>query len=385
MRRPTLDCYAITPPGIEGVAARELALLGVRPGATEPGGVAFRATPSQLYAANLHLRTASRILVRIAEFPAVAFHELERRANRVPWERYIAPGRLVHFRVTSRKSKLYHQEAIAERLQAAAGRRARNGLAAGEARPDAEDGEPDGGGQQIFVVRLVHDRVVISADSSGEPLHRRGYRLAGGKAPLRETIAAGMLLAVGYDGSVPLLDPMCGSGTIPIEAGLIARRIPPGHDRRFAFEHWPAFNAGLWASLKERGRNLVLPRAPAGILGSDRDRGVIAAARANAERAGVGEDVTFRECSLSGIEPSEGPGLVVTNPPYGERLGDRDQLRNLYAQFGHVLRRQCAGWTVAMLSARRELAAQVGFQFEPRFLTSNGGIRVRLLNALVGD
>ena len=385
MRRPTLDCYAITPPGIEGVAARELAALGVRPGVTEPGGVAFRATTSQLYAANLHLRTANRVLVRIAEFPAVAFHELERRANRVPWEAYIAPGRPVRFRVTSRKSKLYHQEAVAERLQAAADRQARGIPVAGETQPAGDDEEPDGGGQQIFVVRLVHDRVAISADSSGELLHRRGYRQAGGKAPLRETIAAGMLLAAGYDGSVPLLDPMCGSGTIPIEAGLIARKIPPGRHRRFAFEHWPEFNAGLWASLKERGRNQVLPHPPSEILGSDRDQGVIAAARDNAGRAGVSEGVTFRECSLSEIEPPGGPGLVLTNPPYGERLGDRDQLRNLYSQFGNVLRRRCPGWTVAMLSARRELAAQVGLRFESSFRTSNGGIGVQLVRALVGD
>src|SRR5688572_33074758 len=220
------DCFAITPPGVEHLTAAELAGLGIGSDATEPGGVAFRATTRQLYAAKLALRTASRIVVRLAEFPARAFYELERKAGRVPWDTVLAPGAPVRFRVSSRKSRLYHLDAIAQRLAAVAGAPA--------------DGEPDDEAQ-LFLVRVLRDVVTISADSSGALLHRRGYRLATAKAPLRETLAAAMIRGSGWNRSSPLVDPMCGSGTIVIEAAMIARNIAPGISRKFAFEKWPGF------------------------------------------------------------------------------------------------------------------------------------------------
>ena len=179
------SCYAVTPPGVEALTASELAQVAIVPGALVPGGVEFEATTQQLYAANLELRTASRIVVRMAEFPARAFYELERKAKRVPWGEFLAPGSPVRFRVTSRKSRLYHLDGIAERL-----RNCVNGtsLATDETEEDSDAAE------QLFVVRVLRDIVTISADSSGALLHRRGYRLAGAKAPLRETLAAAMLL-----------------------------------------------------------------------------------------------------------------------------------------------------------------------------------------------
>ena len=338
-------------------------------GETEPGGVSFRAGHAGLYAANLHLRVASRVLVRIGAFHASAFHELERHAARLPWREFVTSGSPVAFRVTSRKSRLYHQDAIAQRLLASAG--------------GATPSTSEEGAAQEFIVRLFRDECTVSADASGELLHRRGYRMATAKAPLRETLAAAMLVGAGWDGSSPLVDPMCGSGTIPIEAALLARRIPPGMARRFAFMGWPGFDESLWERLLRQARERVLPSAPAPILGSDRDAGAVAASVANAERAGVGGDVGWRRAAISAMTPPSGRGWIVTNPPYGVRVGERRDLRDLYAQLGNVARRCCPGWEVAFLAAHPELERQTGIDQAVRFTTENGGIRVRLVQGSV--
>jgi putative N6-adenine-specific DNA methylase len=393
-----LDCYAIAHPGAEAVTAAELAALGLAPGATEPGGVEFRTDLEGVWRANLELRTAARVLVRVAEFRASAFAELERRANRVPWGDWLAPGAAVRFRVTSRKSRLYHQDAVAERLHAAVARAVSGTHVAPPSAAPAASGDDDGGADvgQLFVVRLFRDRCTVSVDSSGELLHRRGYRLAVAKAPLRETLAAAMLLGAGWDGGAPLVDPFCGSGTIPIEAALLARRIPPGLHRAFAFERWPGFDAVRWNALRATARAAIRAVAGVPILGADRDPGAIRAATSNAERAGVAADVTFRRAPLSALEPpdpaseasrdpsAEAPGWLVTNPPYGVRVGERHRVRDLYAQLGHVARRRLPGWRVAFLSTHPELEAQTGLALAPRWLTSNGGIRVRLVSGTVG-
>ena len=366
-------CYAITPPGVEHLTAAELLRHGITPGDTEPGGVAFQATLPQLYTANLALRTANRIIVRVAAFPARAFYELERKAKRVPWADYLEPGEPVRFRVTSRKSRLYHQDAVAERLAAVVGSEP-VGLSGGH-----DEEEEDGDTGQLFLVRIVRDMVTISADSSGALLHRRGYRQATGRAPLRETLAAAMLLGAGYDGSQTLLDPFCGSGTIPIEAALLARRIAPGLRRAFAFEQWPGFDAVQWATLREEASSQILPAAPAPILGSDRDQGAIDAARGNAERAGVAGDVGFRLAPLSEMAPPTGPGLLITNPPYGVRVGGGADLRDLYARLGSLFRERAAGWTLAVLSSDPMLTGQLGVALASRWESNNGGIGVRLL------
>ncbi len=358
------DCYAITAPGIETVTARELTALGLAPTAVEPGGVSFRSKAAGLYAANLELRTASRVLVRIGRFHASSFHALERRAGRVSWDRFLAPGGAPEFRVTSRKSRLYHQDAVVQRLGAVAGRRR-----------EGEGAEV----RQLFVVRFFRDECTISADSSGVLLHRRGYRQEAGEAPLRETLAAAMLLESGWDGRAPLADPFSGSGTIPIEAALIARQIPPGLARGFAFERWPELDAYGWKRLRDAARSRVLERAPGPIVGADRDARAIGVARDNAERAGVGGDVELRRAAVTAFEPAGPAGHIVTNPPYGVRVGERTKLRGLYARFGEVVRTRCPDWQVTMLSPRRELEHATGLRLEPRFLTSNGGIRVRLV------
>jgi putative N6-adenine-specific DNA methylase len=329
-------------------------------------------------AANLWLRTASRVLVRVAEFRAKTFFELERSARKIEWERFVADGSGVRFRVTCRKSKLYHSGAVAQRFAEAVAHRVSSATVGAAVRDDEEEAPSPG---QLFVVRFLHDVCTVSADSSGELLHRRGYRQALAKAPLRETLAAAMLLGAGWNGAVPLADPMCGSGTIPIEAARLARRIAPGRDRRFAFLDWPETNLADWKARVDRAREGELPRSPVDIFGGDRDAGAIDASRANAERAGVHSDIAFQPQPISALSAADGSGLMISNPPYGTRVGERDRLRNLYAQLGNVVRQKRPEWTLALLLSDRQLEAQVGLPFRDVFDTRNGGIPVRLVMA----
>lgn len=375
------ECFAIVTPGLEETAAREMRALGLREVVAEAGGVNCRADDADLLRANLHLRSVSRILVRAASFKAKSFAELERRAKAVPWTSYLRPGGRAALRVTCRKSRLYHSDAVAERLARAIGAAAR-GATVGRVRESAPDDAEGVAGdmQQLFVVRLDRDVCTISADSSGELLHRRGYRLATAKAPIRETIAAAVLLALGYDGSVPLVDPMCGSGTFPIEAALIARNIPPGMNRAFVCEFWPGFDAAAAQRLRSAARaGIGPPGAHAPILASDRDAGAVSAAAANAERAAVAGDIAIARCALSASQPPPTPGLLVCNPPYGVRVSERKALRDLYAQIGNLARSRFAGWRVALILAERSLETHTGLPLETILSFSNGGIGVRLV------
>ena len=321
--------------------------------------------------------------MRVAQFRATAFHELERLSRGVNWELLVAPGSAVRLRVTCRKSRLYHSDGVAQRVGDAIKRCVKSVTITGAKRDADDDSEveaPDPGAQ-LFLVRFERDVCTISVDSSGELLHRRGYRLATAKAPLRETLAAAMLLAVGYDGSRPFMDPMCGAGTLAIEAALLARRIAPGLERGFSCERWPGAPVRKFAQLRAAARAEILPRAAAPIIASDRDAGGAAAALANAERAGVAANIEIRRGALSGITPPPGRGMLLTNPPYGVRASSGGEVRNLYAQLGNVARAKCAGWTLAFLAADRAMEAQLKLPLTEALKFKNGGIPVRLMRA----
>lgn len=374
-----MSAFAVTAPGLETLCAAELASIGIHGKAVE-GGVAWTGDLASVMRANLWSRVASRVLVRVAEFRATAFFELELNAKKIPWKRFVPVGGSVELRVTARKSKLYHTGAIAQRLGDALAKSVK-GATAGASKADEDDDAAESI-RQLFVVRFAHDVATVSVDSSGVLLHRRGYRQAVAKAPLRETLAAAVLLGSGWDGTTPLTDPMCGSGTIAIEGALIARRLAPGRARDFAFMRWPEFDAAAWEAMRADARARELERAPVAIQGFDRDEGAIAAARANAERAGVAADVQLAVQPVSAIDDAGGAGLVASNPPYGVRVGEAERLRNLYAQLGNVLRDKRPGWRLALLSANPQLERQTQVMLESRFATSNGGIPVRLV---VGD
>lgn len=368
MATAPFTCFAIAAPGLEPIVATELARLGERP-RVEDGGVSWEGDARSMMRANLWLRTASRVLVRVARFRAAEFYELERRAKKIEWERFIAPGVLPDFRVTAHKSRLYHSDAIAQRLTLATATR--------KAHPMARPAEK---ASQLFVVRVVRDNFEISADTSGELLHMRGYRTEVAKAPLRETLAAALLLASEWDGHTPLLDPFCGSGTIPIEGALIARRIAPGAQRRFSFMLWPDFYEPAWRRLLDDAHS-GQRRPGSALLGSDRDAGAVEASIANAERAGVAGDIAFSRQVVSAIEAPGPAGLIATNPPYGVRVSGGDDVRNLYAQLGKVLRARFSGWRVSAYVPNAALARQARLPFTTLYKTSNGGINVSALGA----
>ncbi|MFN2637241.1 MAG: class I SAM-dependent RNA methyltransferase [Gemmatimonadaceae bacterium] len=380
-----LDIFAQAAPGLEPIVARELKALGMKPH-KEIGGAGFRAEMRGVYAANLWLRSASRVIVRLGDFHASSFHELERHAKRLPWSRFLPLTGAVRVRVTCRKSQLYHSDAVAERILSAISRVAPQGLelhhdaGAEEAVETESVGETRQRDTQLFIVRISNDRCEISADSSGDLLHRRGYKKEVGKAPLRETLAAAMVLASAWKSDEPLLDPMCGSGTIPIEAALIGRGIAPGLQRRFQFMNWPGFEVERWNSLLESARGSA--KSFTGLIrGADRDNGVVAAAQRNASRAGVGDCIEFVAAPLSASLASrngEPGGWVITNPPYGVRVGEAGALRDLYAALGAGVATK-GGWRMGVLVADQALERQGRLPLRTRFTTKNGGIPVRYL------
>ena len=375
-----LECFAAVAPGLEPLALAEAQRLGLPPRAEE-GGVAWSGDIRSVIAANVGLRIASRVLVRVAEFDARSFIELERWARRIPWTLSVAPGANVRFRVTCRKSRLYHSDAVAQRLGDAVSRAVAGVRTEADSAGDDEVLDRDA---TLFVVRFYRDRCTVSADASGALLHRRGYRQATAKAPLRETLAAALVAASGWDGTAPLIDPMCGSGTIPIEAALMARRIPPGARRAFAVETWPGVSAELSRAVRAELGARALGAAPGAIVGSDRDAGAIDSARDNAARAEVASDVTLSVHSISAMPlPEAGHGWIVSNPPYGVRVGESARVRDLWAQLGNVLRRRAPGWRVTLLSPDAALERQLQIPMRLVARTTNGGIPVRIVTGEV--
>ncbi|CAN5668997.1 RNA methyltransferase [soil metagenome] len=382
--RDTLQIFAVAAPGLEELLTRELHGLGLNATAI-PGGAEWEGSLTDVHRANLHSRLATRVLVRVAEFRARTFFELERHAGKVPWDRFLNREQPLHLRVSCKKSKLYHEGAVAERLRRAAEQRV-GPLATAEVSTDEDE---IGGTTQLVVVRFLHDRCTMSADTSGEALYRRGYRQALARAPLRETLAAALLHASGWHESQSLLDPMCGSGTIPIEAALLARNIAPGIanaqliPRAYAFQSWPDHDAVMWEGAVEQARSGIREVRTVAIQASDRDAGAVQAATANAQRAGVLDALTIQQSSLSSVSPPAEPGWLLTNPPYGLRVSERSELRNLYAAIGRLARESLSDWNIGILAADDRLAAQLGIRFREAFHTRNGGIPVRFLTGEV--
>jgi putative N6-adenine-specific DNA methylase len=380
-----MEIFVATAPGLESIAAGEAKPLGAR-GNQEQGGISFTGDHRLLYLANLHLRTPSRVIVRLGRFHASTFYELERRAKKIAWQNFLPAKTSVGLRVTCHKSRLYHSDAVAERILSAMSAVSANFRVADASAANDEDGERGSdvaeNQMQLFVVRIVNDQCEISADSSGALLHRRGYRQEVAKAPLRESLAAAMVLASGWSAGDPLIDPLCGSGTIPIEAAMIARRIAPGLRREFQFMRWPSFDAGLWKELVTNAESEIRA-VPTSIRGADRDAGAIAAATRNAERAGVASDIDFAARALSAsLDALDAEGRreawILTNPPYGIRVGEGGDLRNLYARLGSAVKHK-PGRRLGVLTDDVRLARQVGVPLRSRFETRNGGIPVSFL------
>ncbi len=357
------EIFIATAPGLEAVLWEEVKSLRFRAAKQVPGGVTVNGNWRDAWRANLKVRGANKVLARINVFRVFHLTELEKRARRVPWGDVLRAD--VPFRVeaTCRTSKIYHSGAAAQRIEKAI----REELGA----------QPEEDAPVTVMARVENDLCTISVDTSGELLHKRGFKVAVNKAPLRETMAALFLRQCGYVGTEPVVDPMCGSGTFVIEAAEIAASLQPGRERHFAFEQLATFDPEVWNEMR---REPPTGKPDFLFYGSDRDAGAIEMSRANAARASVADLIEFRHHAVSDLMPPPGPpGLVIVNPPYGDRVGDKKRLEALYRALGETLRARFSGWRVGLVTNESWLAKATGLPFLPTTApVAHGGIRVTL-------
>jgi len=364
--KDTFEIFLMCAPGLEKALWAEARACGFKTAQYVPGGVTMKGGWPDVWRANLEIRGAGRVMATLGSFHAEQLSELDKRARRFPWRRFLRAD--VPFRVeaTCKQSRIYHSGAAAERVERA--------IAQELGAPLSEEAGV------LIRVRLEDNVCTLGIDTSGELLHKRGHKEAVAKAPMRETMAALFLRQCGYDGQEPVVDPMCGSGTFVIEAAEIASRLNPGRSRHFAFEHLATFDAPAWDALRAASRDGGVPMPSLRFYGSDRDAGAIAMSRANAARAGVSAITEFRQLDVSDLAaPAGPPGLVIANPPYGERIGDKTQLRILYRTLGDTLLKRFRGWRVGIITSDAALARASGLPFlEPSAPVSHGGLRVTL-------
>jgi putative N6-adenine-specific DNA methylase len=356
------EIFLVAIPGLEGPLCAEARAHGFK-AKSVPGGVTLKGGWPEVWRANLELRGPSRVIARLGAFRAVHLSQLDKRARDFPWSNVLRPDVPFRVDVSCKASKIYHSGAAAQRIERAI---------------TEELGAPVSTEADLCLkVRIENNNCTIGVDTSGELLHKRGHKRAVAKAPMRETMAALFLRQCGFDGTEPLVDPMCGSGTFVIEAAEIAAGLMPGRSRHFAFEQLATFDAAAWQAMREaHGRTATDFR----FYGSDKDAGALRMSRDNAERAGVADITEFKECAIEDAEPPDGPtGLVIVNPPYGDRIGTKGQIKSLYRALGHTLLTRFSGWRVGLITSEPQLAEATGLPFtltaEP---VLHGGLRVTL-------
>ncbi len=365
--------------GIEPVLADELRALGA--GHVEPGrgGVHFRGDRALLYQANLWLRTAIRVLRPILEVNVASPDELYEAIRSLDWSQYLTPEHTLAVDCNVRDSRITHSKYAALRVKDAICDQfiERQGR-----RPNVDVEEPMIG----LNLHIYRDRAVLSLDSSGESLHKRGYRPIQTRAPLNEALAAALVLLTDWHGERPFADPLCGSGTLPIEAAWLALRRPPGLTRkRFGFQGWMDFDIGLWTSLRDEARRGVGRALPASIVAADARGDAVSFAINNARAAGIGHLLRFDKRDVRDFQPPPGPpGVIVCNPPYGERIGEEKNLFSLYRLLGEVFAQRCAGWTAYVFTGNPRLAAAIGLMPAAEIALYNGKIPCRLLKFELG-
>jgi putative N6-adenine-specific DNA methylase len=379
-----IQATAVVPPGLEEAAAAELDALGAE--ATKPlrRAVGFRCDLATLYGLHLQARLPFRILRELASFPCASRDELyEGIQAAIDWERWLPPERSFRVDATGSAPGLNHSHYSALQVKNALvdWQRQRWG-----ARSSVDLESPD----LSLHLHLGGGKASLSVDGSGSSLHRRGYRPAMGLAPLKENLAAGLIRLTGWDGSVPLADPMCGSGTLLIEATAMALGRAAGLDaatgaaRDLALQRWWDFDPARWQQELQAARSLARDtladgRPLAAVVGSDADPEVIAQAHANADAAGVAPWLSLQSAACRDFQPPPGQGVVVCNPPYGARLGAGDDLEQLYGELGAMVKERCSGWTLWLLSGNPELTGALRMKASRRIPISNGGIDCRWL------
>ncbi|MDY0385392.1 THUMP domain-containing class I SAM-dependent RNA methyltransferase [Trichlorobacter sp.] len=367
-----LALFATVALGVEELTAGELQRLGASEIQVVRGGVSFGGDRRILYRSLLRLRTASRVLVQLGSFPCASPQELYDGIRALSWTELLTPAMTLAVDCTLRDSAITHshfaalkaKDAIVDLLRDTTG-----------SRPNIETKAPD----LRVNLHIAKNRATVSLDASGAPLDRRGWRLDRNDAPLRETLAAAIMLHTGWDGSVPLLDPMCGSGTLLLEGAAMALGQPAGGGREFGLMRWRDFDRRLWERLLQEEQAAAASSLTVPVLGFDRDPKSIIACRENARRAGLEYAISFDRRPFEDTEPCGHQGVLVMNPPYGVRMGDKSELEGLYRKIGEVFKRRFTGWTAYLLAGDLELARLVGLKPARRFVLFNGPLECRLL------
>ena len=365
--------FATVARSLESTAVREIERLGATEVRPSFAGVHFVGDKATLYRVNLWARTIFRVLVPIRDFRCPNSDILYKEVQKISWDQYLQPHNTLAVNCTGGNQKLNHTHFTALQVKNAIVDQQR--LKSGQ-RSTIDTKNPD----VLVNVHIEQDRCILSLDSSGMSLHRRGYRQAMGTAPLKETLAAALLDMADWDASLPFLDPLCGSGTLPLEAGLKALNIAPGLFRqKFCFESFPDFDQQLWQQLLMEAKNSRVYELKAPIFGSDRDASVLTQARSNTERCGIEDYIQFTQTELAALEAPADCGIIVCNPPYGERLGEAQELGALYKTLGDIFKQRFKGWTAFILTGNKELAKKVGLKASRRIPVYNGAIPCTLL------
>lgn len=357
------EIFLVATPGLETPLAEEARQKGFKVTSQIAGGVLIKGDWQTVYRANLELRGTTRVLARIGAFRVMHLAQLDKRARKFEWGDFLRPEIPIRVETTCRKSRVYHDRAATQRIETAL--------------KEELGATIDPKAKLVVKVRIEDDLCTISLDTSGDSLHKRGHKEALNKAPMRETMAAMFLRQCGYDGSEPVYDPMCGSGTFVIEAAEIAEGLNPGRTRNFAFEHLANFDPKTWEQLRSTAHS---QKHGLKFYGSDRDAGAIRMSQANAERAGIESTAQFTHKSVSDICPPEGPkGLVIVNPPYGGRIGNKQMLFGLYGALGATLKERFEGWRVGVITSDGSLAKATGLPFKPTGNSvDHGGTKIKL-------
>jgi putative N6-adenine-specific DNA methylase len=369
MSNKQLQIIATAPMGLEAVVAREVKELGYEDTYVENGRVVFWGDELAICRANLWLRTADRILVKMGQFKATTFDELFEGTKALPWGDWIPEDAEFPVQGRSHKSQLSSvpacqgivKKAVVESLK----------------QRYHTEWFAETGPRFVIEVSLLDNIATITMDTSGAGLHKRGYRKLVTEAPLKETMAAAMLLISRWQPERPLYDPFCGSGTIPIEAAMIGMNLAPGLRRSFAAEAWPTVPPALWLQAREEAYDLARYDEPMNIIGSDIDAGALEVARAAAKSAGLAEEVRFLQAPVIKTRPSGDYGCMVTNPPYGERLGDPKEAERAVRQFG-TLAAGLSSWSFFALSPDKQFEHHFGRPANKRRKLFNGRIECQL-------
>lgn len=368
--------FAVCAPGLEPLCLRELKALSIHQDMPLEltGGVAFSGGVDACFAANLFLRSASRILMRIAAFKAENFRTLEKKLRQIPWELYIKKGADLEFDVSTHHSRLYHTGAIASRSHEI--------ISEYFSAHGPDTCYCDKTACHKIFMRGTDDSFEVSMDSSGLLLHKRGVKQNVGAAPLRETLAFFLLDSAGYSGDEPLLDPMCGSGTFSLEAAMLSRGIPPGFYRDFAFFHWPCFRSRQWRFMKKEASSLIVERKLPGIFASDLDAAMLHSLKQTIEKFNMASSVRVAQTDFFDIKPktlTPHKGLVVLNPPYGRRIGDAFSTASLFKEIRKKLQSDFKGWRACIILPDKQLL-NVFPSSQVRLCFVHGGLE---LNAVV--